>query len=123
MHVVQKSKSVAVEEEPSPQDPGSLRERKHEFALREIESAAWDLFCVVGFDRATVEEISRNVSFDAYAWLLTDPETEVGCDPVADVPCMPQLPTLIRLKYATETNRWTSMSRSAWCAISAITMQ
>ncbi len=60
--------------------------------------------------RALLEEISRHVSFDAYAWLLTDPETEVGCDPVADVPCMPQLPELIRLKYATETNRWTSMS-------------
>jgi DNA-binding NarL/FixJ family response regulator len=59
--------------------------------------------------RALLEEISRNVSFDAYAWLLTDPETEVGCDPVADVPCMSHLPELIRLKYATETNRWTSM--------------
>lgn len=62
--------------------------------------------------RALLEEISRNVGFDAYAWLLTDPETEVGCDPVADVPCMPQLPELIRLKYATETNRWTSMRTS-----------
>jgi hypothetical protein len=57
-----------------------------------------------------LEEISRHVGFDAYAWLLTDPETEVGCDPVADVPCMPELPKLIRLKYATEMNRWTSMS-------------
>ena len=60
--------------------------------------------------RALLEEISRAVAFDAYAWLLTDPDTEVGCDPVADVPCMPQLPKLIRLKYATETNRWTSMT-------------
>jgi AcrR family transcriptional regulator len=42
------------------QDSGSLRERKHEFVLREIEQAAWDLFGSVGFDRATVEEISRN---------------------------------------------------------------
>lgn len=60
--------------------------------------------------RALLEEIDRNVSFDAYAWLLTDPKTEVGCDPVADVPCMAQLPKLIRLKYATRTNRWTLMS-------------
>jgi DNA-binding NarL/FixJ family response regulator len=61
--------------------------------------------------RALLDEIGRHVSFDAYAWLLTDPETEVGCDPVADVPSMPQLPTLIRLKYATETNRWTAMRK------------
>lgn len=63
MHSVQKSKTIAVEDQPSaqpPQDSGSLRERKHEFALREIERAAWDLFCVVGFDRTTVEEISRD---------------------------------------------------------------
>ena len=43
-----------------PQDSGSLRERKHEFVLKEIERAAWELFVTVGFDRATVEEISRN---------------------------------------------------------------
>jgi AcrR family transcriptional regulator len=42
------------------QDSGSLRERKHEFVLREIERAAWDLFATVGFDKATVEAISRN---------------------------------------------------------------
>jgi AcrR family transcriptional regulator len=63
MHTVQKIKRIAAGDEPPappPQDSGSLRERKHEFALREIERAAWDLFCAVGFDRTTVEEISRN---------------------------------------------------------------
>lgn len=69
--------------------------------------------------RTLLDEIRRNVSFDAYAWLLTDPETEVGCDPVADVPCMPQLPELIRLKYATETNRWTAMSGPVACLLDA----
>jgi hypothetical protein len=48
-----------------------------------------------------LDAIRRAVGFDAYAWLLTDPETSVGSSPLADVPCLPQLPQLIRLKYAT----------------------
>src|ERR1700728_788128 len=56
-----------------------------------------------------LEEIRRAVSFDAYAWLLTDPETSVGSAPLADVPCLPELPRLIALKYLTSVNRWTSM--------------
>ena len=47
------------------------------------------------------------VPFDAYAWVLTDPRTEVGASPVADVPCLSELPRLIRLRYATEHARWT----------------
>jgi len=58
---------------------------------------------------AMLEEIGRNIAFDAYAWLLTDPETEVGSDPLADVPCLPELPKLIRLKYSTDINRWTRL--------------
>jgi hypothetical protein len=58
---------------------------------------------------AVLSEIRRTVSFDAYAWLLTDPETEVGCAPLADVPCLPELPRLIRLKYLTPINRWTRL--------------
>jgi DNA-binding CsgD family transcriptional regulator len=54
-----------------------------------------------------LDHLSGVVGFDAYAWLLTDPETEVGTAPIADVPCLPELPRLIRLKYATEVNRWT----------------
>ena len=58
-----------------------------------------------------LEEISRNVDFDAYVWLLTDPDTEVGSDPLADVPCLSELPELIRLKYSTATNRWTRLAK------------
>jgi DNA-binding CsgD family transcriptional regulator len=54
-------------------------------------------------------ELRQMVPFDAYAWLLTDPETSVGSSPLADVPCLPELPRLIRLKYLTEVNRWTQL--------------
>ena len=57
-----------------------------------------------------LEEIRRAVGFDAHAWLLTDPETSVGSAPLADVPCLPELPGLIRLKYLTRVNRWTALS-------------
>ncbi len=56
-----------------------------------------------------LDEIRRAVRFDAFAWLLTDPETEVGSAPLADVPCLPELPRLIRLKYLTPVNRWTEL--------------
>ncbi len=56
---------------------------------------------------AVLAEVRAAVGFDAYAWLLTDPETEVGSAPLADVPCLPELPRLIRLKYLTSINRWT----------------
>lgn len=58
---------------------------------------------------ALLDEIRRVVEFDSYAWLLTDPETEVGSAPLADVPCLPELPRLIRLKYLTSVNRWTKL--------------
>ncbi len=58
-------------------------------------------------------EIRRRVGFDAYAWPLTDPETAVGTAPLADVPCLPELPRLIRLKYLTPVNRWTALRPGA----------
>src|SRR5260370_5300788 len=47
------------------------------------------------------------IDFDAYVWLLTDPVTTVGAAPLAHVPCLPELPALIKAKYATPVNRWT----------------
>ena len=53
------------------------------------------------------------VVFDAYVWLLTDPVTAVGAAPLADVPCMAELPALIKAKYATSVNRWTVLQQRA----------
>jgi DNA-binding CsgD family transcriptional regulator len=49
------------------------------------------------------------IDFDAYVWLLTDPVTAVGVAPLAVVPCVPELPALIRAKYVTPANRWTAL--------------
>jgi DNA-binding CsgD family transcriptional regulator len=54
--------------------------------------------------------LRRVIGFDAYVWVVTDPETSVGSAPLADVPCLPELPRLIRLKYLTTVNRWTTMT-------------
>ena len=54
--------------------------------------------------------LRRVIGFDAYVWLMTDPETSVGSAPLADVPCLPELPRLIRLKYLTTVNRWTTLT-------------
>ena len=56
-----------------------------------------------------VAAIRGAVPADAYAFLLTDPDTTVGCSPLADVPDLATLPTLIRLKYLTAVNRWTAL--------------
>lgn len=64
--------------------------------------------------RREVLAVIRSVAdFAAYVWLLTDPETEVGTAPLADVPCRAELPALIRAKYATSVNRWTTLRRQA----------
>lgn len=41
-------------------ESGSLRERKQQLVRREIEDAAWKLFLSIGFDKATIDRISRN---------------------------------------------------------------
>ena len=61
---------------------------------------------------AVIAELRRAIGFDSYAWLMTDPHTWVGSAPLADVPCLPELPTLIRLKYLTALNRWTALPGS-----------
>ena len=58
-------------------------------------------------------QIRAWVPCDAYAWLRTDPESCVGSAPLAETPSRADLPTLIRLKYLTVTNRWTSLGSGA----------
>ncbi len=78
--------------------------------LRQICGAGGDLRSV---RLSVLEELSTVVAFDAYAWLLTDPTTSVGVSPLADVPCLPELGRLIRLKYLSEINRWTALADGA----------
>ncbi|NUP24113.1 MAG: helix-turn-helix transcriptional regulator [Streptomyces sp.] len=56
-----------------------------------------------------LDELRMATGFDAYAFLFTDPETAVGYSPVADVPCLPELPKMTRLKYLTAPDRWTAL--------------
>ena len=56
-----------------------------------------------------LDAIRTVVEIDAFVWLLTDPVTTVGVAPFAQVPCLPELPQLIKAKYATGINRWTTL--------------
>lgn len=68
-----------------------------------------------------LNEIRGEVPFDAYVWLLTDPESCVGSAPLADVPSLADLPALIRLKYLTPINRWTTLPSNTPTSLIAAT--
>ena len=70
---------------------------------------------------AVLDQIRRWVPFDSYAWLLTDPQTRVGWSPLAEVPELARLPMLIRLKYATAVNRWTSLAADRCVSLASVT--
>jgi DNA-binding CsgD family transcriptional regulator len=61
--------------------------------------------------RQVLAVLGEVIDFDAYVWLLTDPVTTVGTAPLAEVPCIGELPALIKAKYATPVNRWTVLAR------------
>jgi DNA-binding CsgD family transcriptional regulator len=61
--------------------------------------------------RQQVLDLLREVvPYDAHIWLLTDPVTTVGAAPHAFVPCLPELPALIKAKYLTPVGRWTTQT-------------
>jgi DNA-binding CsgD family transcriptional regulator len=57
-----------------------------------------------------VRVLGRHLPVDAYAFVLTDPETSVGVDPLASIPDLGALPRLIALRYTTLTQRWTTIA-------------
>ena len=60
-----------------------------------------------------VAELRRRLAFEWYVFVLTDPRTAVGVDPLADVPPGLDLPSQIRAKYLTPVQRWTSLRHAA----------
>jgi hypothetical protein len=63
--------------------------------------------------RQVLAVLREVIDFGAYVWLLTDPVTAVGAAPLAEVPCITELPALIKAKYATPVNRWTALQLRA----------
>ncbi len=58
---------------------------------------------------AIIRELRRALEFGGHVWVLTDPLSCVGVDPLAHVPGVQDLGRAIRLKYATAANRWTAL--------------
>lgn len=56
-----------------------------------------------------LDRMSREMPVDAYAFVLTDPATGVGVDPLASIPDVRELPRLIALRYTTSLQRWTNL--------------
>jgi DNA-binding CsgD family transcriptional regulator len=97
---------------------GRVRAARLTAAVEHIAAAGAD-------DRAlraqVLDVVQRFVFFDAYAFLLTDPVTAVGCSPLAEVPNLATLPDLIRLKYLTPVNRWTGLPTSGCASLQLAT--
>ena len=51
-----------------------------------------------------IAELRRGLQADWYAWVLTDPATSVGVDPLATVPDLAELPRVIRTKCGLRTS-------------------
>ncbi len=92
---------------------------------KQLTAAVEDIVAHGVDDRALrtniLEVIKEFIPFDAYAFLLTDPETSVGCSPVAMVPDLATLPTLIRIKYLNPVNRWTTLPSSGTASLAHAT--
>ncbi|MEP7178700.1 MAG: helix-turn-helix transcriptional regulator [Pseudonocardiales bacterium] len=85
--------------------------RARELTCERIEAISAAAPDAESLRRDVLDALAQVIGFDAYVWLLTDPFTAVGAAPLADVPCLPELPALIKAKYATPVLRWTVLQR------------
>lgn len=97
---------------PQPSGGQPAQEALDRLGARQTDSRA--------FRGQALDRLRQVVSFDWYAWVLTDPSTTVGVDPLAHLPDLTVLPTVVRLKYLTPTNRWTSLDCVAALGAQAI---
>ncbi|MFC7486079.1 helix-turn-helix transcriptional regulator [Knoellia sp. CPCC 206453] len=92
--------------------------------LRGLEPAAIERLALHAEDSRSLRSelltrLRAVIEFDWYAWVLTDPTTSVGVDPLAELPDPAAIPATIRLKYLTSLNRWTSLDGVASLATRA----
>jgi hypothetical protein len=71
--------------------------------------------------RRMLDIVGAVVPHDWYVFVTTDPETTVGCSPLAEVPDLGELPRLVRLKYLSRPGRWTTLDGSGCSTLLAQT--
>jgi DNA-binding CsgD family transcriptional regulator len=92
-----------------PQDLGRLS------AVTRVRSSEVERLADAATDSRTlrvqlVDLLSRQMSVDWSVFMLTDPRTAVGVDPVANVPEDIPLPALIKSRYLSQHPRWTAQT-------------
>src|SRR4051812_29255635 len=90
----------------TPSRPGPLTDDAIERLARRVADSR-------EFRGEVLDRLHAVVEFDWYVWMLTDPVSCVGVDPVASIPAMSELQRTVRLKYVTAVNRWTAIDGAA----------
>ena len=75
--------------------------------LRRVESVCRADLSAKGLRERLLALLREHIAYDGHVFALTDPVTNVGTSPHADVPMLPwpRLPEIIRWRYLTEVNR------------------
>lgn len=75
--------------------------------LRQVQAACAEQLPAKALQVRILDLLRPHVPYDGHVFALTDPATQVGTSPHADVPMLPweRLPETIRLRYLTTLNR------------------